>query len=192
MGKLGALNPTHLARPSLILSGGRGLALENSEPQTLPFFPSCSLSASWEKTTKKEMWSGAKRNFGITFLHLPQCVIRNAVLGSLFHGNGGKVSFNGKSDGTNNIFHHILHFIKCFNPMDLDDPKSLPTNSPRVTETEGQIKVSHSPRIKMRAKLRAGCTNRRFRSSFPRSSQSASLRRDCDFFPSSQSQAPAV
>lgn len=116
-----------------------------------------------------------------TFLCLPLSVIRNAVPGSLFSVNGDEVSFNGKSDITNNIFHHILQFIKCFNPMGLGGPKSLSTNSLGVTESEGP-----SPRFKTRAELRAECSTRSFQSSFPRSSQSAPLKRDCYFPPSLQ------
>lgn len=105
---------------------------------------------------------GAKKNFETAFLRLLLSVIRNAVLGTLFNVNGIEVSFNGKSYVTDNIFHHILQFIKCFNPMGLGGPKSLPTGSPGVTETERQIKVSHTPRIKMRAELKAQYTIRSF------------------------------
>lgn len=105
---------------------------------------------------------GAKKNLGTAFLHLPLSVIRNAVLGSLFNVNAVEVSFDGKSCVTDNIFHHILQFIKCFNPMGLGGPKSLPTDPPGVTETEWQIKVSRSPRSKMRAGLRAQYTIRSF------------------------------
>lgn len=63
-------------------------------------------------------------------------------------------------------FHPILQFIKCFNPMGLGGPKCLPLNSPGATETEGQMKVSQSPRIKMRADLRAKYTTGGFWSAF--------------------------
>lgn len=78
---------------------------------------------------------GARRNVGTTLLCLPLSVTRNAVLSSLFSVNGGEVSANLKSDVTNNIFHHILQFIKCFNPTDLGGPKSLPP-SPKQTGEE--------------------------------------------------------
>lgn len=107
----------------------------------------------------------AKKNLGTAFLHLPLSLIRNAVLGSLFNVNGVEVGFNGKSYITDNIFHHILQFIKCFSPMGLGAPKSLPIDSPGVTETEGQIKVSRTARIKMRADLRTQYTIRSFWSS---------------------------
>lgn len=73
--------------------------------------------------------------------------------------------------------HHILQFIKCFNPMGLGGPRSLPSKSPRITETEGQIKASPSPE-KMRAGLRAEYTTRGFWSSFPRPFQSVPLKKD--------------
>lgn len=62
--------------------------------------------------------------------------------------------------------------------MGLGGPKSLPSNSPGVTETEGQIRVSQSPRIEMRADLRAEDTTRGFWSSFPRPVQSVPLKSD--------------
>lgn len=87
---------------------------------------------------------GARRNLETTFLRLPLRAIRNAVLSSVFHVHGDEVSVTVKSDVTNNIFHHILQFTKCFNPVDLDGPKSVPMSPPGITNRRAEEGITLS------------------------------------------------